>query len=84
MSKPITKIELKLCTAQTLGAGTDGRVYLGLAGREYAVKSSGNGHDFQPGRERRVGRAQQPGRAVADGFRRGRAMPKVSPARAEG
>jgi len=54
MSKPITKIELKLWTAQTPGASTDGRVYLGLAGREYAVKSSGSGHDFQPAPEPHV------------------------------
>lgn len=48
MSDPISKIELKLWTALEDGSGTDGRVYLGIAGREYAVKSQGNYRDFQP------------------------------------
>jgi len=54
MSKPITKIELKLWTALPEDSGTDGRVYLGFAGREYAVKSAGGGRDFQPNPEPQV------------------------------
>jgi hypothetical protein len=49
MSDPISKIELKLWTDLEDGSGTDaGRVYLGIAGREYAVKSQGDYQDFQP------------------------------------
>jgi len=48
MSDPITKIELKLWTSLRPGSGTDGRVYLGIAGREYAVNSRGRFRDFQP------------------------------------
>lgn len=39
MSDPISKIELMLWTGLEEGSGTDGRVYLGIAGREYAIKS---------------------------------------------
>ncbi len=48
MSDPISKIELKLWTSLRNGSGTDGRVCLGVAGREYAVNSQGNFRDFQP------------------------------------
>jgi hypothetical protein len=48
MSDPISKIELKLWTGLEEGSGTDGRVYLGIAGREYAIKSQGSFRDFQP------------------------------------
>ncbi|MFI6094739.1 hypothetical protein ACIA8G_04255 [Lentzea sp. NPDC051213] len=48
MNLPIKKIELKLWTSLREGSSTDGRVYLGLAGREYAVNAQGNFNDFQP------------------------------------
>jgi hypothetical protein len=50
MSDPISKIELKLWTSTRSGSSTDGRVYLGLAGREYSV-SRGDIDNFQPSRD---------------------------------
>jgi hypothetical protein len=47
MSDPISKIELNLWTSTRAGSSTDGRVYLGIAGREYAVNRQGNFNDFQ-------------------------------------
>ncbi|ONK14767.1 hypothetical protein [Streptomyces sp. MP131-18] len=43
----IGTIELKLQTAKDSDAGTDGWVYLGIAGREFHVETSDN--DFEPG-----------------------------------
>lgn len=47
MSDPISRIELKLRTTHLAGSTTNGHVYLGIAGREYAVRLR-KGHDFQP------------------------------------
>lgn len=46
----ITKIELKIHTADVSGAGTDGSVYLGIAGREFVPDT--NMDDFERGQER--------------------------------
>lgn len=43
----ITKIEAYVYTADVTAAGTDGWVYLGIAGREFLLDSSGN--DFEQG-----------------------------------
>lgn len=44
---PIERIHLRLDTADTSGAKTDGHVYLGICGREFRVNSPEN--DFQQG-----------------------------------
>ena len=41
----ITRILLKIKTANTEGAGTDGNVYLGIGGREFKIDTSTN--DFE-------------------------------------
>jgi len=43
----ITKLSVTLHTATDTGAGTDGRVYIGIAGREFLADSSRN--DFEAG-----------------------------------
>jgi hypothetical protein len=48
----IRKIELRLVTGDRTGAGTDGDVFLGLAGREYNVDSQGDVNDFERGSDR--------------------------------
>lgn len=43
----IKQIQLRLWTSNLEGSSTSGRVYLGIAGREFAVKSANNsGQDF--------------------------------------
>lgn len=44
---PISKIELELKTGNRDGAGTDGDVFLGVAGREFFVDSQGDHDDFE-------------------------------------
>jgi hypothetical protein len=47
---PITRIELRLFTANRDGAGTDGDVFLGVGGREFFVDSAATGlNDFERG-----------------------------------
>jgi hypothetical protein len=48
----ITSIRLRLVTGNREGAGTDGNVYLGLAGREFHVDSSGDVNDFERASDR--------------------------------
>ncbi|MGW2182956.1 hypothetical protein ACWCXX_33800 [Streptomyces sp. NPDC001732] len=43
----ITKISVQLWTASDAGAGTNGFVYVGIAGREFHLDTSRN--DFEPG-----------------------------------
>ncbi|GAA3956274.1 hypothetical protein GCM10022384_06830 [Streptomyces marokkonensis] len=43
----ITKLSVQLYTASDAGAGTDGFVYIGIAGREFHVDASRN--DFEAG-----------------------------------
>jgi hypothetical protein len=49
---PITRIELRLFTANRSGAGTDGDVFLGVGGREFFVDSAGDVNDFERGNDR--------------------------------
>jgi hypothetical protein len=44
---PITRIDQRIRMSDIPGAGIDGRVYLGIGGREFAVDSGGN--DFEQG-----------------------------------
>ena len=46
----IRRIDLRLYTANRSKAGTDGEVYLGMAGREFNIDSTGN--DFERGSDR--------------------------------
>jgi hypothetical protein len=49
-TEPITRIELRLFTANRNGAGTDGNVFVGVAGREFFVDSAATGlNDFERG-----------------------------------
>ncbi|MER6046321.1 hypothetical protein K2224_17680 [Streptomyces sp. BHT-5-2] len=45
----ITKISAQITTADVRAAGTDGWVYLGIAGREFVLSSGGD--DFETGSE---------------------------------
>jgi hypothetical protein len=47
MPTPISRIQLRLWTSLREGSSTDSRVYLGVAGREYAVSRDGT-NDFEP------------------------------------
>jgi hypothetical protein len=47
MADPISTIELNLWTSLRDGSSTDGRVYLGIGGREYAVARD-DVDDFEP------------------------------------
>jgi hypothetical protein len=49
---PITRIELRLVTGDRENAGTDGDVFLGIAGREYNVDSQRDVNDFERGSDR--------------------------------
>lgn len=46
----IRRIDLRLYTSKKSGAGTDGDVFLGIAGREFSIDSSSN--DFEQGKDR--------------------------------
>ena len=48
----ITRIELRLITGDREDAGTDGDVFLGIAGREYNVDSQGDVNDFERASDR--------------------------------
>jgi hypothetical protein len=43
----INRIDVRLITSTKTNAGTDGRVYIGVAGREFYINSSGD--DFEKG-----------------------------------
>jgi len=49
----ITRIELRLVTGNRTDAGTDGDIFLGLAGREYNVDSQGDVNDFERNSDRK-------------------------------
>jgi hypothetical protein len=46
----ISRIDIQIATANVLNAGTDGFVYVGVAGREFQLDASGN--DFEQGANR--------------------------------
>ena len=48
----ITRIELRLVTGNRTDAGTDGDVFLGVAGQEFNVDSQGDVNDFERGSDR--------------------------------
>jgi hypothetical protein len=46
----ITRLDVRVVTATDAGAGTDGEVYLGIAGREFHLDSAAD--DFEAGTDR--------------------------------